>query len=110
LVLAFTANCLQFRVAFLGVRCGGAGVGKIAAKAPAKLIKRLGLPITVGGYVMATPTEALSFAQSLRVIGQDLDKYQPNSLVLEKIGDVYLVHIERPEPSGHLLGSGFLTR
>jgi hypothetical protein len=38
--------------------------------------------------------EPLSYAQSLRVIGQDLDKFQLKSFSLEKRGDEYVVQIE----------------
>jgi hypothetical protein len=58
---------------------------------------------------MAIPTEPVSFAQTLRVIGQDLDKFRPQSLILEKVGDVYLVHLERPESSRNLSQRGVLT-
>jgi hypothetical protein len=58
---------------------------------------------------MAITTESLSFAQSLRVIGQDLDKLQPNSLILEKSGDEYLVRIKRTESSGKSSQRGVVT-
>lgn len=55
--------------------------------------------------------ESLSYAQSLRVIGQDLDKFRLNSFRLEKKGDEYVVQIDPTDsPRQSLPREGFLAR
>lgn len=54
------------------------------------------------------PTETLSYAQSLRVIGQDLENLGINSFELEKIGDEYIVRTIRND-TGRKSSHGVLT-
>ncbi len=57
------------------------------------------------------PSETLSFAQSLRVIGQDLDALGVHIFNLRKSGDEYTVWVERKAPAmGSIENKRFLKK